>query len=133
MSVSAVAVTSWLENFGKVWRERDARGAAELFTEHASYRNSPFLDEPFVGTDAIEGFWRAAVADVADVDFRYGVPVIDGDRVGVEWWATLTSGGEAHTLAGNFLLTFSAERVADLRESFVKQKGTYHPHPGWGE
>lgn len=133
MSVSAVAVTSWLEDFGKVWRERDARAAAELFTERASYRNSPFLGEPFVGTDAIEGFWRAAVEDVADVDFRYGVPVIDGDRVGVEWWATLKSGGAAYTLAGNFLLTFAGERVADLRESFVKQQGTYQPHPGWGE
>ncbi|MGJ6126940.1 nuclear transport factor 2 family protein [Mycolicibacterium sp. Y3] len=133
MSVSAVSVTSWLEGFGRVWRERDAKGAAELFTDDASYRNSPFLGEPFVGHPAIEGFWRAAVANVSDVDFRYGVPVIDGDRVGVEWWATLKSDGEEHTLAGNFLLAFAGERVADLRESFVKQKGTHQPHPGWGE
>lgn len=132
MSVSADNVKNWLESFGRVWRERDAKGAAAIFTEDASYRNTPFLDEPFVGHEAIEGFWKAAVADVADVDFRYGVPVIEGDRVGVEWWTTLKSGGDDYTLAGNFLLTFSGDRVSDLRESFVKQQGTRSPHPGWG-
>lgn len=132
MSVSTENVETWLKSFGTVWRERDAKGAAALFTEGASYRNSPFLDEPFVGHEAIEGFWAAAVADVSDVDFRYGFPVINGDRVGVEWWTTLKSAGREYTLAGNLLLTFAGDRVSDLRESFVKQEGTRLPHPGWG-
>ncbi|AQT79899.1 hypothetical protein B1R94_12410 [Mycolicibacterium litorale] len=132
MSVSVDNVQDWLEGFGRVWRDRDAQGAAALFTDDASYRNSPFLGEPFVGRHAIEGFWRAAVADVADVHFRYGAPVIEGNRVGVEWWTTLTSAGQPYTLAGNLLLTFADEQVSDLRESFVKQPGTHQPHPGWG-
>ncbi|QIZ39094.1 nuclear transport factor 2 family protein [Saccharopolyspora sp. ASAGF58] len=132
MTVSADVVKEWLESFGRVWRERDAKGAAAIFTEDACYRNTPFLEEPFVGHEAIEGFWEVAVADVADVDFRYGVPVIEGDRVGVEWWTILQSGGEEYTLAGNFLLTFEGDRVSDLRESFVKQKGARRPHLGWG-
>ncbi|MCE0762495.1 nuclear transport factor 2 family protein [Pseudonocardia kujensis] len=132
MSVSEGVVEEWLESFGRVWRERDAKAAAAIFTADAHYRNSPFLDEPFVGQDEIEGFWENAVADVSDVDFRYGTPVIDRDRVGVEWWTILRSRGEQYTLAGNFLLTFSGEKVSDLRESFVKEEGALQPHPGWG-
>lgn len=132
MSVSNDVVNEWLESFGRVWRERDAKGAAAIFTEDANYRNSPFLDVPFVGHDAIEGFWEAAVADVADVDFRYGSPVIEGDRAGVEWWTILRAGSKEYTLAGNFLLTFAGDRVSDLRESFVKQEGSRQPHLGWG-
>ncbi|MFI9642627.1 nuclear transport factor 2 family protein [Micromonospora sp. NPDC051925] len=132
MSVSAEVVKAWLEEFGRVWREGDVAGAAAIMTEDASYRNSPLLEQPFVGHDAIAGFWEAALVGVSDVDFRYGTPVIEGDRVGVEWWAILRSGGEEYTLAGNFLLTFAGDRVADLRESFVKQKGALQPHAGWG-
>ena len=132
MSVSDDVVRQWLESFGRVWRERDASGAAAIFGNEASYRNSPFLDAPFVGRPAIEGFWAAAVAHVSDVDFRYGTPVIDGDRVGVEWWAILKSGGDDYTLAGNFLLTFEGGLVSDLRESYVKEAGVRQPHPGWG-
>lgn len=132
MSVSGDVVKQWLESFGRVWRDGDAEAAAAIMTDDASYRNSPFLGEPYVGRAAIEGFWRAAVVDVSDVDFRYGTPVIDGDRVGVEWWTILRSSGEEYTLAGNFLLTFAGDKVSDLRESFVKQKGALEPHVGWG-
>jgi len=132
MSVSVEVVDAWLAEFGRVWREADVPGAAAVMTENGSYRNSPFLEQPYVGHQAIAGFWEAALEGVSDVDFRYGVPVIDGDRVGVEWWATLRSNGEPFTLAGNFLLTFEGDRVADLRESFVKQAGALEPHEGWG-
>lgn len=132
MSLTIHVVNHWLESFGAVWRESDARAAAELHTEGASYRNSPFLDTPYVGKEAIEGFWAAALVGVSDVDFRYGTPVIEGNRVGVEWWTILKSNGEAFTLAGNFLLTFDGDKVSDLRESFVKEAGAREPHPGWG-
>lgn len=132
MSVSEDVVRNWLDGFGKVWRERDAKAAAAIMTEDGSYRNSPFLDEAFVGHEAIEGFWEAAVANVAGVDFRYGAPVIQGDRVAVEWWTVLLSSGEPYTLAGIFLLTFSGDKVSDLREAYVKEPGTRKPHDGWG-
>lgn len=132
MGVSIDVVNRWLDDFGKVWRESDAVAAADLHPEGASYRNSPFLETPYVGRAAIEGFWEAALVGVSNVDFRYGTPVIDGDRVGVEWWVILHSNGEPYTLAGNFLLTFDGDKVSDLRESFVKEKGAREPHPGWG-
>jgi len=133
MSVSIETVTAWLDDFGKVWRESDAVGAAALHPADGVYRNSPFLPQPFVGTDEIRGFWERALVGVSEIDFRYGAPVIDGDRVAVEWWVTEMNGGEAATLAGIFLLTFEGDKVADLREAFVKQSGKHEPHEGWGE
>lgn len=132
MSVSRETVTAWLDRFGEVWREGDAEAAAALHPADGVYRNSPFLDHPYVGTEAIRGFWERALVGVSDIDFRYGIPVIEGDRAAVEWWVTETNSGEAATLAGIFLLTFEGELVSDLREAFVKQAGAHEPHDGWG-
>lgn len=132
MRLTSDVVTDWLESFGRVWREADAIAAAGIMTPDASYRNSPFLDVPYVGFNAIKGFWDAALVGVTDVKFHYGTPVIEGSRAGVEWWTTLRSYGEPYTLAGNFLLTFDGSLVSDLRESFVKQSGAHPPHDGWG-
>lgn len=134
MSVSTATAKEWFESFGRVWKTKDAPAAAEIMTEYASYRNSPFLEQPYVGRAAIEGFWVAALQNVQDVDFRYGEPVVEGDRAAAEWWAVVTPiEGEPFTLAGNFLLTFEGDLVSDLRESFVKVLGITLPHPGWGE
>ncbi|WP_449276893.1 nuclear transport factor 2 family protein [Leucobacter sp. GX24907] len=134
MTVSVDVAREWFESFGRVWKAKDAQAAADIMTNTASYRNTPFLDQPYVGREAIEGFWVAALENVQDVDFRYGRPVVQDDRVAAEWWAIITPvQGEPFTLAGNFLLEFVGEKVSDLRESFVKQLGVHHPHPGWGE
>jgi len=132
MGVSLETVTTWLDNFGKVWRESDAEGAAALHPAHGVYRNSPFMEKPFEGTDEIRAFWERALVGVSEIDFRYGVPVIQGDRAAVEWWVTEMNSGEPFTLAGIFLLTFEGDLVVDFREAFVKQSGKHEPHENWG-
>lgn len=132
MTVSIETVTAWLDDFGRVWREGDADAAAALHPADGVYRNSPFLEQPYVGTDQIRGFWEHALVGVSEIDFRYGTPVIEGDRAAVEWWVTEMNNGEPATLAGIFLLTFEGELVSDLREAFVKQPGKHDPHEGWG-
>lgn len=132
MSVSRETVLAWLEGFGRVWREGDADGAAALHPADGVYRNSPFLKAPYVGTEAIRGFWERALVGVSEIDFRYGEPVIQGDRAAVEWWVTETNNGAPATLAGIFLLTFQGGLVSDLREAFVTQPGAHAPHEGWG-
>jgi len=132
MSVSADTVNAWLEEFGRVWRESDADGAAALHPADGVYRNSPFLEQPFVGTEAIKGFWERALVGVSEIDFRWGKPVIEGNRAAVEWWVTEMNNGEPATLAGIFLLTFEGALVSDFREAFVKQAGKLEPHENWG-
>jgi hypothetical protein len=44
-----------------------------------------------------------------DVRVRFGEPIAEGDRVAVEWWATMTADGDPVTLVGCLLLSFAAD------------------------
>ena len=63
-----------------------------------------------------------------------GTPFIDGDRVAVEWWTTMTDGGEEVTLPSCLLLRFDADgRCSDLREYWMLERGRREPFHRWGE
>ena len=74
----------WIEAYGRAWEEREPDAAAALFTEDAVYRAHPFR-EPHLGTEGIRAYWAQATATQADVRVRFGVPIVSGERVAVEW------------------------------------------------
>ncbi|MGH2555676.1 MAG: nuclear transport factor 2 family protein [Actinomycetota bacterium] len=122
----------WLELYGKAWRERDAKGLGEIFTDNAVYRSQPFR-EPHVGTEAIREYWRQATADQEEIDLRFGTPIVAGSRAAVEWWAQIRTGGEEITLPGILYLRFAADgRCEELREAWHVQEGRHDPPSGWG-
>ena len=43
---------SWLDAYGRAWENRDPEAAASLFTENATYHESPH-DEPMRGRSKI--------------------------------------------------------------------------------
>jgi hypothetical protein len=90
---------TWLHQYGLAWEEGDADAAAALFTEDAVYRSSPFR-EPHIGRAAIREYWARATADQTGTKVRFGTPIVEGDRVAVEWWATFDDG----TLPGTLYL-----------------------------
>ena len=49
-------VRRWLAAYEAAWRAPDTQGLAALFTEDASYRQSPY-QEPVVGLGAIRRMW----------------------------------------------------------------------------
>jgi hypothetical protein len=63
-----------------------------------------------------------------------GEPVVDGNVVAVEWWATFDDADEGTiTLPGCLLLQFAPDgRCFDLREYWNVQDGTVSPYEGWG-
>ena len=125
-------VQTWVDEYGRAWRERDADAVVSLFTEDAEYRSSPFR-EPSVGSDAIRAYWERATSTQEDADVRMGAPIVAGDRVAVEWWATMRDGGEEITLPGCLLLRFAPDgRCAALREYWHVEPGHREPHAGWG-
>ena len=122
----------WLEQYRRAWIQRDADAAAELFTEDAVYREQPF-QEPFRGRDAIRQYWSTVTRGQSAIELQYGVPVVDGQRVAVEWWANLLNDGAPLTLAGEFLLLFDEHgRCRELREYWVLTSSRVHPPAGWG-
>ena len=51
-----VEVLRWVRGYERAWRDGDLDAVAELFTEDARYRPSPY-EEAEVGHAAIRAFW----------------------------------------------------------------------------
>jgi ketosteroid isomerase-like protein len=49
-------VSQWLAAYEAAWRAPGTEGLAEIFTDDASYRQSPY-QEPVAGLDAIRRMW----------------------------------------------------------------------------
>ncbi|MGH3013795.1 MAG: nuclear transport factor 2 family protein [Gaiellaceae bacterium] len=123
---------AWVEEYGRAWREKDADAVVGLFTEDAEYRSSPFR-KPSVGSAGIRDYWTRATSTQEDADVSMGTPIVAGDRVVVEWWATMRDQGEEITLPGCLLLRFASDgRCAALREYWHVEPGRHEPHAGWG-
>ena len=134
MAASAAhAYAEWLERYRRAWIEKDAEAASRLFTEDAIYREQPF-QPPFVGRASIRDYWANVTASQNSVELRYGRPVVDGQRLAVEWWANLQTDGGPLTLAGEFLLRFAdTGECRELREYWLLVQERRDPPSGWGE
>ena len=125
-------VERWIEAYGRAWRERDAGEVVAIFTEDAVYRSSPFR-EPHVGAEGIRAYWTRATGAQANLDLRFGRPVVEGDRAAVEWWAAVEEDGVETTFPGILMLRFAPDgRCVELRECWHEQPGRHEPHEGWG-
>lgn len=80
-------------------------------------------------TDYVTG----AFAEEREVRAWFGDPVVDGDRVSVEWWAALLEDGAEVTLAGTSSLQFDADGlVVTQRDTWNMAPGRHEPPDGWG-
>ena len=123
----------WLEQYRTAWIERNAAAAGALFTEDGVYRDHAF-QPPHVGRAAIERYWATVTASQSAVELRYGVSIVVGRRLAVEWWANLEANGAPITLAGEFLLTFAESgQCRELREYWVLTQARVEPPAGWGQ
>ncbi|MBA2360657.1 MAG: nuclear transport factor 2 family protein [Actinobacteria bacterium] len=127
-------VAEWIERYRRAWEQADADAVVELFTENASYRNNIFR-EPHVGRAAIRAYWEQATGTQSEIEVRFGRPVVESDRVSVEWWTTMDEVDEGElTLPGCLVLRFSPEGLCEeLREYWHFEKGRRDPPAGWGE
>lgn len=99
------ALEDWLARYGWAWETADPDAAAALFTEDATYRETPF-DELMKGRDAIRRYWQEIPDTQRDISFAWDV--VATDPVVVRWragWVRIRD-GRAITLDGVFLLEF---------------------------
>lgn len=123
----------WAEAYRSAWERADAAAAGALFAEDSRYRSNIF-EEPHVGRAGVEEYWRTVTASQSDVSVSMGSPLIDGDRVIVEFWTKMLVGGEELTLPGCLLLRFDAAGLCvDLREYWQTLPELRDPFQGWGE
>ena len=125
-------VDVWLEGYRRAWEQADIPAVLGLFTTDASYRFHP-LRPAHTGHDGVADYWTRATADQQDVRVRFGDPIVDGDRVAVEWWTRMRAAGDPVTLVGCLLLTFAADgRCQALRECWNVAEAVVDPPADWG-
>jgi len=122
----------WLTRFGRAWSERDPRAAGDLFTEHAVYRSDPFRPT-LIGRTEIVDHWSRATRGQSAIAVSFGVPLIRGDRMAVEWWLVVDEGGHPTTDAGGLFLTFEDGLCSELREYWNLIEEVVGVPEGWGK
>ena len=122
----------WLDSYADAWRQGDDAPLADLFTADAVYRSHPFRP-PLVGVEEIRDYWRDSTSTQEELELRFGEPLVLGNRVVVEWWATLRDDGRQITLPGCLLMRFGpGGRCKELREYWQEEEGRRGPPEGWG-
>ncbi len=129
-----MTVQQWVDAYAQAWRDRDADGAAKLFTDDCVYREHP-LQDPYRGAEGVRSYWANVTSTQDRVDVRMGRPVeaADGRRAAVEFWVRMLSSGSEVTLIGIMLLRFAEDgRCEELREAWLFEPSDHAPHEGWG-
>jgi limonene-1,2-epoxide hydrolase len=126
-----VQVEGWVEALRSAWELRDATRIGVLFTEEAVYQPQPF-GKSLLGREAIIAHWSEELSRQEEVEVNMGRPLVDGDRVAVEWWAVVTNQGRQSTDCGALLLEFDEDRCQGLWEYWMLGEGRIEPAEGWG-
>lgn len=129
--MDVVSAAGWIERLRLAWTGADGEAAAALFTTGATYRSHPFRI-PLQGRDDIARYWSTAAATQHDLNVRFGAPLVDGDRVAVEWWATSVEGVTPQTDCGALILRFEGELCVELREYWNVAESRVEAPVGWG-
>jgi ketosteroid isomerase-like protein len=119
----------WAERYQVAWENGDPDAAAALYRPDCVFRSAPFRE-----TEPPIDYTRRVFPEAKAENVRFGEPVEEGDRAGVEWWAVLVSpDGEAQTIAGCSVLRFDDEGlVVEARDYWTMEPGRRDPPPGWG-
>jgi uncharacterized protein (TIGR02246 family) len=115
---------SWLQAYGRAWKDRDPQAAANLFAEDGSYQVTPFL-APMRGRSAILDYWFHLAETERDIHFEYEVLAVTQENGIARWWATFVIVPQKlHTkLDGIFVISLDADgRCTSLREWWHKEQ-----------
>lgn len=126
--------SAWLAGYHEAWITHNAEQVAHLFTEEAIYQSHPFRP-PLRGRAEIQAYWLRSTPTQEDLEIRWGTPVIAGNRMAVEWWATMRDTDEGElTLPGCLILRFAESGLCDeLREYWHLEVGRRIAPPAtWG-
>ena len=72
MGLTRKAFAAWIEEYGRAWKARDAKAAADLYAENAAYQVTPFA-EPMQGRAAIFEYWTHVAQTEESIQFGYEI------------------------------------------------------------
>ncbi|MGO9583413.1 MAG: nuclear transport factor 2 family protein [Acidimicrobiales bacterium] len=134
MSLERDRATAFVQCHGQTWENWDLAGFVDLFSDDVVYVEHP-TDETVVGREEMARYIRKEQDEQGLASVRMGKPMVDGDLVAAEFWATMTSGEEEGTLAGCFMarLDPTSGRCTHFRQYWFELDGHVGPFNGWGE
>lgn len=135
MSVERETATAFVDGYGRAWESWDLAGFVELFGDDVVYVEHP-TDETVVGKVEMERYIRKEQAEQGAASVRMGKPIVQGDQVVAEFWATMSNreGEEEGTLMGCFIaqLDTTSGRCTHFRQYWFEVEGHASPFNGWG-
>jgi uncharacterized protein (TIGR02246 family) len=94
--MSAEQIKLLLDQLGERWRQRDAQGAASLFTETALYSEPPAHE--LQGRATIAAFLQSFFAQNASIEFVFIRILIGDGEAAAEWTFSYTRRSDGHRL-----------------------------------
>ena len=129
------AARDWARRWRDGWLAHDPASIAAMYAPDCVHRSTPFRPV-HAGRTALEAYVRGAFADEREIiDVRFGEPLVDGDRVAVEYWAVFVDAetGRPATLAGSCFLRLGPDGlVTTSRDYWHQEDGAHTPPPEWG-
>ena len=105
-------VQNWLDAYGRAWVDGDPDQLVTLFSDNATYRETPF-DDPMRGRLEIREYWRKGAAEAQEnVEFTSQVWAVKNDTAIAGWQARFNrkASGARVELDGTFRLVFASEQ-----------------------
>jgi hypothetical protein len=122
--MDSASLRSWLDGYRRAWELKDPGAAGALFTDDASYQESPY-DKPMRGRAAIVEYWSHVPRTQDNIHFNYEIIAVT-DKVAVAHWAASFTRIPSNTkvkLDGIFLLSFNeSNHCKSLSEWWVRQE-----------
>jgi hypothetical protein len=115
----------WLSAYGNAWTAREPESAAQLFSDDASYFETPF-SPPNRGRSGIREYWSAATRNQSDITFSWKILNLTKNVGVVRWQAAFkrTISNTRVELDGVFVLDFEdAGLCRTLREWWHRKEG----------
>ena len=112
------AARRWAETWQRAWSAHDSAAIAALYGATAHFQSHPFrVPEP------AREYVERVFADEASAEPQFAEPVIDGDRVVVEWRSRVQlRDGREENLVGVSLLRFDdAGLVGEQRDIWCQE------------
>jgi hypothetical protein len=114
------AARAWVDAWERAWPVGDIELVAGLYAERCLFYSHPFRER-----EEPRDYLVWVFAEQASAECRFGEPLVDGDRAGVDWWAVVTGlGGAEETIAGTSLLRFDSDGlVVEQRDAWALEPG----------
>lgn len=126
------AARRWALTWRTCWEALDPEPIVALYADDALLSTEPFR-APYRGRDGVRSYVARVLGEEDDPSVWVSVPLVDGDRASVSWWASLREDGADTTLAGTSVLRFDADGlVAEQWDTWSVLPERREPPADWG-